>query len=103
MKMATKLSTRRALGLLLLSAAFALARPQGTHKAAKVPAKPVAAAASAAQQDPGERSFLANCSRCHAAPEALSPRISGTVLMHMRVRASLSAKDEQAILHFLAP
>ena len=51
----------------------------------------------------GEQKFQQNCSRCHNAPQELSPRISGTVVMHMRVRASLSAKDAQAILHYLAP
>jgi hypothetical protein len=55
------------------------------------------------QQDPGERAFQANCGRCHKPPEQLSPRISGTVVRHMRVRASLSAADEKAILRFLAP
>jgi cytochrome c5 len=54
-------------------------------------------------EDRGEKAFQANCSRCHNAPEQLSPRISGTVIKHMRVRASLSAKDAQAILQYLAP
>ncbi len=56
-------------------------------------------------QDPdrGERKFQENCSRCHTAPEQLSPRIAGTVLRHMRVRASLSAEDERDILRYLAP
>lgn len=53
--------------------------------------------------DPGERAFQANCNRCHNAPEQLSPRIAGTVLKHMRVRANLSAEDEKNILHYLAP
>lgn len=51
----------------------------------------------------GEMKFKQNCSRCHEAPQGLSPRISGTVLRHMRVRASLSAQDEREILHFLNP
>ena len=51
----------------------------------------------------GERKFKQNCSRCHTAPEGFSPRISGTILRHMRVRASLSAQDERDILHFLNP
>jgi cytochrome c5 len=53
--------------------------------------------------DPGAQKFQANCSRCHTAPEQISPRIAGTVLRHMRVRASLSAEDERDILHYLAP
>jgi cytochrome c5 len=56
-----------------------------------------------AAADPGERKFQANCSRCHTAPEQISPRIVGTVVRHMRVRASLSAEDERDILRYLAP
>lgn len=51
----------------------------------------------------GERLFAQNCSRCHNAPEGFSPRISGTILRHMRVRAQLSAHDEQELLRFLNP
>jgi len=51
----------------------------------------------------GEKKFMQNCSRCHEAPQTLSPRISGTVLRHMRVRASLSQQDERDILKFLNP
>jgi cytochrome c5 len=51
----------------------------------------------------GEQAFKANCSRCHTAPAQMTPRIAGTVLMHMRVRASLSAADEKEILRYLAP
>ena len=54
-------------------------------------------------QDEGKRVFEQNCSRCHAAPEGFSPRISGTIVRHMRVRASLSQRDEQVLLHFLNP
>lgn len=60
-------------------------------------------ATSSAQADPGERVFAANCSRCHAAPMSLSPRITGTVIMHMRTRARLSREDERLLLKFLAP
>jgi cytochrome c5 len=67
--------------------------------AKKIAAPPLVASAL----DSGERKFQANCSRCHTAPEQLSPRIVGTVVRHMRVRASLSAQDEQDILRYLAP
>jgi hypothetical protein len=53
--------------------------------------------------NPGERAFKANCARCHTPPEQLSPRITGTVLRHMRVRALLSPQDERDILKFLNP
>jgi cytochrome c5 len=60
-----------------------------------------------AQQKPaqknGEQVFMENCSRCHKPPMSISPRITGTVVMHMRVRAKLSRQDEQALLRYLAP
>jgi cytochrome c5 len=55
------------------------------------------------QDSDGQQVFEQNCSRCHNAPESFSPRISGTVIRHMRVRANLSDKDEQALLRFLNP
>ena len=63
----------------------------------KTPAKKVR------EESDGERVFAANCSRCHTAPDGFSPRISGTILRHMRVRASLSEKDEKALLRFFNP
>jgi cytochrome c2 len=59
--------------------------------------------ATAAAQNEGERLFEMNCSRCHMPPMSISPRTTGTVLMHMRTRARLSRKDEQALLKFMAP
>lgn len=60
-------------------------------------------ATPATEQSAGEQKFKQNCSRCHRSPEGFSPHISGTILRHMRVRASLSAQDERDILHFLNP
>ena len=51
----------------------------------------------------GEKLFETNCIRCHKPPENLSPRESKAVLRHMRVRANLSEKDEQAILQYISP
>jgi cytochrome c5 len=51
----------------------------------------------------GQRIFEQNCSRCHNAPDGFSSRISGTVLRHMRVRASLSKHDEEELLRFFNP
>jgi cytochrome c5 len=51
----------------------------------------------------GEQKFQQNCSRCHNAPEGFSPRISGTIVKHMRVRASLSEQDAREILRYLNP
>ena len=58
--------------------------------------------APAASSD-GERVFKQNCSRCHDAPQSFSPRISYAIVRHMRVRASLCAADEKALLQFMNP
>ena len=58
---------------------------------------------SGPQADRGEQVFTANCGRCHTPPGGISQRVTGTVVMHMRVRARLSREDEQALLRFLAP
>jgi mono/diheme cytochrome c family protein len=51
----------------------------------------------------GERVFKQNCARCHQAPQGFAPQVSGTIVRHMRVRASLSRKDERELLKFLNP
>jgi len=51
----------------------------------------------------GQEVFAQNCSRCHNAPQGFSPRISGTIARHMRVRAGLSDEDYKALRHFLNP
>lgn len=53
--------------------------------------------------DRGQQVFNQNCSRCHSAPEGFASSISGTIAMHMRVRANLSKADYTALLHFLNP
>jgi mono/diheme cytochrome c family protein len=53
--------------------------------------------------DRGQQVFEQNCSRCHNAPEGFSPRVSGTIATHMRVRAGLSEADYQALRRFLNP
>ena len=55
------------------------------------------------QQRSGEQIFMENCSRCHKPPVTIPPRITGTIVMHMRVRAKLSREDERALLRYLAP
>jgi cytochrome c5 len=99
-------------GLLLLSAALiplrATPQPrphaQATQQTAlKAGEKQTVTAKSSIHQDEGQRVFEQNCSRCHAAPDGFSAGISGTVVRHMRVRASLSRHDEQELLRFLNP
>jgi cytochrome c5 len=95
-----------------LAAAAVLAPVAGVlHAQSNTGAKPAAQsgqkgpAHSAAGQthSEGERIFMQNCSRCHATPEGFSPRISGTIVRHMRVRASLSQHDEEELLRFFNP
>jgi cytochrome c5 len=77
-----------------------VATPQNTSSTQK----PATGGRSAAQQaKEGERRFQANCGRCHNPPESISPREVKAVLQHMRVRAMLSAEDEQLILKYFAP
>jgi cytochrome c5 len=90
--------------LMVLAGPMLLAQSATTFKpAAKAPAKATGKIDATKVSDVGQRKFQANCGRCHAAPEQLSPSISGTVVRHMRVRANLSAQDEKDILKFLVP
>jgi cytochrome c5 len=88
------------------NAVLALAFASSMHVAAQV--KPAATSSVPKQKtssDPseGERVFEQQCARCHATPDGFSPRISGTVMRHMRVRASLSKHEEEELLRFLNP
>lgn len=65
--------------------------------------KPAPAQIAAAPADPGEKLFAENCGRCHTPPMTLNPRVTGTILMHMRTRARLSRKDQKLLLEYLAP
>ena len=88
-------------GTLLLACSLrVLAQPQS---AAPAPKAPTSAVHKKVKSNDGEQRFQANCGRCHTPPEALSPREVKAVLQHMRVRAMLSAEDEQLILKYLAP
>ena len=79
------------------------AQTAGAGNGTSAPPKPPAKSQPATTEDQGEKKFQQNCNRCHNAPQELSPRITGTILLHMRVRASLSEADERAILRYLAP
>jgi cytochrome c5 len=87
----------------IASTTVVLAQISTTPKPGSTPTKQVAKVPNATTTDLGERKFNANCSRCHSAPEQLSPSLTGTVVRHMRVRANLSAQDEKDILKYLAP
>ena len=85
--------------LLLSATAQATNPPQQTNQ----PARQASTRGASSQTSTGDRIFAANCSRCHQAPMSLSPRITGTVIMHMRTRARLSREDEKNLLKYLAP
>jgi cytochrome c5 len=68
----------------------------------KTPATPPPAKASHTPMA-GEEIFDANCARCHTAPMTLSPRVTGIVVEHMRVRARMSRQEEKLLLKYLAP
>lgn len=95
----------------LLAAAMLIATPvllraasQDNPPTPKAAAKPVASTHPTQQYvDQGDRIFQQQCSRCHNAPEGFSSRISGTIVRHMRVRASLSKHDEEELLRFFNP
>ena len=93
--------------LLASISSFALPSGQTDKPAAQAAKKPAAATHGAAQSGPqsdaGDRIFQQNCSRYHNAPEGFSPRISGTIVRHMRVRASLSQHDAEELLRFFNP
>jgi cytochrome c5 len=83
-----------------VQAQVAPAQQPGVHTTPKsqIGAKPIAQSSNE-----GERIFAQNCSRCHNAPEGFSPRISGTIVRHMRVRAGLSQHDAEELLRFFNP
>jgi cytochrome c2 len=95
------------LGLPLLAATFAIgasvAAGQADSSQQQSQNKASPKAVRATNQDRGQQVFEQNCARCHNAPESFSSSISGTVAMHMRVRARLSDADYKALRRFLNP
>ncbi len=97
-----KYLTRACAGLLLVTSLPLLAQsnnPQQQQNQTKQHTKQVHTEAP----DRGQQVFSQNCSRCHNAPEGFSPRVSGTIATHMRVRANLSDTDFKALMKFLNP
>jgi hypothetical protein len=50
--------------------------------------------------DPDD-AYKNNCMRCHGAVRQYSPRQTATIVIHMRVRANMTAEETQAILRYL--
>jgi cytochrome c5 len=49
----------------------------------------------------GEQRFRANCGRCHAVPQKFPPRVMGTIVRHMRVRALITDEDMRLVLFYM--
>ena len=64
------------------------------------------AASHSAQDDTmrleGEKRFHSNCGRCHAAPPKFAPRVTATIVRHMRVRATITEEEARLILHYMS-
>jgi cytochrome c5 len=85
----------------LLAEGSALAQLKDTAQQDQQPPKPHST--HSVKQDRGQEIFNQNCSRCHSTPEGFSPRISGSIARHMRVRAGVGDEDYKALLKFLNP
>lgn len=99
--------TRLAIAALLLFAAMfgGLAATAKTGGSKDTPA-PAASAATQSDQSndarlEGEKRFRANCGRCHTAPPKFPPRMMGTIVRHMRVRATLTDQDMRLVLRYM--
>jgi hypothetical protein len=88
--------------ILILLGTVGWANQRGADSANRTVARS-SAGGSHPPADEGEKIFSTNCARCHMPPMSLPPRITGTVIMHMRERARLSRHDEELLLRYLAP
>lgn len=98
--------TLKWIGALVLSSTLvcgAIAQSQESAPVRKASSHQIAASTDDAAAARGEKVFQQNCARCHNAPQGFSSQISATIVRHMRVRASVSARDERDLLRFLNP
>ncbi len=96
-----KHTARIILGTLALAATVAMG--QAKHQTQQARPSTAPKVSHTTNADRGQEVFNQNCARCHSAPEGFSPSISGTIAMHMRVRANLSDSDYRELLRFLNP
>ena len=90
--------------LSLVSAVFAGAPSSarnGSGKDASAGAAVVHLTDAGTMRIAGEQRFHANCGRCHATPQKFPPRMMGTILRHMRVRATITDEDRRLILLYM--
>ena len=90
--------------LSLVSAVFAGSPPSAKNASAKngsAGAAVVHLTDAVSMRVAGEQRFHANCGRCHATPQKFPPRMMGTILRHMRVRATITDEDRRLILLYM--
>lgn len=88
---------------LALATMFVLATTAVAQTSTQTKAPTQTSVHKAPRVNEGQRVFEQNCSRCHNPPDGFSPRISSTVVRHMRVRANLSEEDAKALMKFFHP
>jgi mono/diheme cytochrome c family protein len=88
--------------LALVSLVYGAAPPHKSENASL--AVPVAhsSAEADAMRVHGEQRYRANCGRCHAAPQKFPPRMMGTIVRHMRVRATITDEDMRLVLFYMS-
>lgn len=84
----------------------ALATAQADNKSSKsIPVASPSTTQNAAQaadiRVEGEKRFRTNCGRCHMPPHKFPPRMMGTIVRHMRVRALITDEDMRYILAYM--
>jgi mono/diheme cytochrome c family protein len=101
--MKTDLTLKSWLAIVLCTLAFASSVFAGAPSSRKDGAEAVVVSSGDADsmRIQGEQRFRANCGRCHAAPQKFPPRMMGTVLRHMRVRATITDQDRRLILFYM--
>ncbi|HEV7218521.1 MAG TPA: cytochrome c [Terriglobales bacterium] len=83
----------------ILVAMAASAAPK--KQAGLVETSPVVVQDLAATRIEGEKRFQTNCGRCHMLPHKFPPRMMGTIVRHMRVRALITDEDMRYILTYM--
>ena len=92
------------LSILCAMFSFAAAKESGTPASTPAPATEMVRSVDQdrhAMSLEGEQRFRTNCGRCHQAPHKFPPRMMGTIVRHMRVRATLTDEDMKSILAYM--
>lgn len=97
-----RVSTLVGVSLLGLGLSLAQAQPPAKHAHGKTEHKKVAAK-KARHERTGAELYAMNCNRCHSEryPMEHTDAQWKTVMLHMRTRAQIPAKDARAILKYL--